>query len=133
METYFEVRCRYEKIGDDGESKKVTETFLANAINCTDAELKVTQEIQPFSNGEFKVVNIREMKIAELFERNVEGYWYACRLAMIVEEKRVPVLIYVKALDVKDAESFTMLQLKQSMAEWVVVSVTETKVLDVFI
>lgn len=133
METYFEVRCRYEKIGDDGESKKVTETYLTNAINCTDAELKVTQEIQPFSNGEFKVVNIREMKIAELFERNVEGYWYACRLAMIVEEKRVPVLIYVKALDVKDAESFTMLQLKQSMAEWVVVSVTETKVLDVFI
>jgi len=132
METYFEVRCRYEKIGDDGESKKVTETFLVNAISCTDAELKVTQEIQPFSNGEFKVVNIREMKIAELFERNVEGYWYACRLAMIVEEKRVPVLIYVKATDVKDSEAFVMLQLKQSMAEWVVVSVTETKVLDVF-
>ena len=137
METYFEVRTQYEKIGEDGESKKVTETYLANAISCTDSELKVTQEIQPYSNGEFKVVNIREMKIAQLFERNVEGHWYACRLAMVTilesgKEKRIPVLIYVKAVDVNDAEEFVMLQLKQSMADWVVVSVTESKVIDVF-
>jgi len=137
MNTYFEVKTQYSKIGEDGNPKKVSESFLADAISCTDAELIVTKEVQPFSNGEFKIKNIRETTIAELFQRDVEGKWYACRLAMVVEadngkEKRIPVLIYVRAVDVNDAEEFVMLQLKKSMADWVVVGVTETKIIDVF-
>ena len=85
MNTYFEVKTQYSKIGEDGEPKKVSESFLADAISCTDAELIVTKEVQPFSNGEFKIKNIRETTIAELFQRDVEGKWYACRLAMVVE------------------------------------------------
>ena len=131
MNTYFEVKTQYEKIGD---GKKVTEAYLADALSCTEAEAIIAREIQPFSNGNFKVSNVRETKIAELFERNIDGKWYACRLnAISIDEKKFPVLIYVKAADVKDAEAFVMLQLKKSMAEWVVVSVTETKIIDVFI
>ena len=135
MNTYFEVKTQYEKIGD---GKKVTEAYLADALSCTEAEAIITREIKPFSNGDFKVSNVRETKIAELFERNIDGKWYACRLNEISidekgNEKKFPVLIYVKAEDVKDAEAFVMLQLKKSMAEWVVVSVTETKIIDVFI
>lgn len=132
METFYEVRCRYEKIDDEGNPKKVTELYLSDAVSCMDAETIVTQEVQPFSNGEFNVTNVRKTNIAELFERNLEGLWYACRVAMVVEEKRVPVLIYVKAADVKDAESFVVGELKKGMAEWIVVSITETKVMDVF-
>lgn len=137
MNTYFEVRTTYDKLGEDGDTKKVTEVYLADAVTCTEAELRITNEIQPYSNGEFNVVNVRQTKIAELFERNLEGHWYACRLAAVSmddngKEKRIPCLIYVKATEVKDAENFVMNELKKSMAEWVVVSITETKVVDVF-
>ena len=131
MNTYFEVKVSYVRLID---KKKVTEAYLADALSCTEAEAIITREIQPFSNGDFKVSNVRETKIAELFERNIDGKWYACRLnALSIDDKKFPVLIYVKAADVKDAEAFVMLQLKKSMAEWVVVSVTETKIIDVFI
>ena len=137
MHTYFEVKTQYSKIGEDGNPKKVSESFLADAISCTDAELIVTKEVSPFSNGEFKIKNIRETTIAELFNRDLEGKWYACRLhALSIDEKgnekKFPVLIYVKATEVKDAEAFVMLQLKKSVQEWVIVSVTETKIIDVF-
>ena len=135
MNTYFEVKVSYERLVD---KKKVIEAYLADAMSCTEAEAIITREVQPFSNGNFKVSNVRETKITELFERNLDGKWYACRLiALSIDdkgnEKKFPVLIYVKAEDVKDAEAFVMLQLKKSMAEWVVVSVTETNIIDVFI
>lgn len=137
MNTYFEVKTQYLKLGEDGEPKKVSEAYLADAISCTDAELIITKEVQPFSNGEFKVKNVRETTIAELFNRDLEGKWYACRLhALSIDEKgnekKFPVLIYVKATEVKDAENFVMLQLKKSVQEWVIVSVTETRIVDVF-
>ena len=135
MITYFEVKVSYVRLGEE---KKITESYLVDAISCTDAEAIITREIEPYSTGEFKTSNIRETKIAELFERNIDGKWYACRLnALSIDEKgnekKFPVLIYVKAEDVKDAEAFVMLQLKKSVQEWVVASVTETKIIDVFI
>ena len=134
---YYEIKTQYNKLGEDGQPKKVTESFLVDALSCTEAEAIGITEVQPFSTDSFKVCNIRETKIAELFQRDVEGKWYACRLAMVVEadngkEKRIPVLIYVRAVDVNDAEEFVMLQLKKSMADWVVVGVTETRIIDVF-
>jgi hypothetical protein len=134
---YYEIKTQYNKLGEDGQPKKVTESFLVDALSCTEAEAIGITEVQPFSTDSFKVCNVRETKIAELFQRDVEGKWYACRLAMVVEadngkEKRIPVLIYVRAVDVNDAEEFVMLQLKKSMADWVVVGVTETRIVDVF-
>jgi len=134
---YYEIKTQYNKLGEDGQPKKVTESFLVDALSCTEAEAIGITEVQPFSTGNFKVCNVRETKIAELFQRDVEGKWYACRLAIVVEadngkEKRIPVLIYVRAVDVNDAEEFVMLQLKKSMADWVVVGVTETRIIDVF-
>jgi len=134
---YYEIKTQYNKLGEDGQPKKVTESFLVDALSCTEAEAIGITEVQPFSTDNFKVCNVRETKIAELFQRDVEGKWYACRLAIVVEadngkEKRIPVLIYVRAVDVNDAEEFVMLQLKKSMADWVVVGVTETRIIDVF-
>jgi len=134
---YYEIKTQYNKLREDGQPKKVTESFLVDALSCTEAEAIGITEVQPFSTDNFKVCNVRETKIAELFQRDVEGKWYACRLAIVVEadngkEKRIPVLIYVRAVDVNDAEEFVMLQLKKSMADWVVVGVTETRIIDVF-
>ena len=134
---YYEIKTQYNKLGEDGQPKKVTESLLVDALSCTEAEAIGITEVQPFSTDNFKVCNVRETKIAELFQRDVEGKWYACRLAIVVEadngkEKRIPVLIYVRAVDVNDAEEFVMLQLKKSMADWVVVGVTETRIIDVF-
>ena len=134
---YYEIKTQYNKLGEDGQPKKVTESFLVDALSCTEAEAIGITEVQPFSTDNFKVCNVRETKIAELFQRDVEGKWYACRLyALQIDEKgnekKFPVLIYVKATEVKDAESFVMLQLKKSVQEWVIASVTETKIIDVF-
>ena len=136
METYYQVSTVYERLDEEGNPNKVRESYLTDAISCSDAELKVTKEVQPFSNGEFKITNVHDTKIVELFKRDVEGFWYACRLAMIVtddkgKDKRIPVLIYVKAENVKDAESFVVGELKKGMQTWVVVSITETKIVDV--
>ena len=134
---YYEIKTQYNKLGEDGQPKKVTESFLVDAMSCTEAEAIGITEVQHFSTDNFKVCNVRETKIAELFQRDVEGKWYACRLyALQIDEKgnekKFPSLIYIKAIDVKDAENFTMIQFKKSVLEWVILSVTETRIVDVF-
>lgn len=132
MSTYYQTNVVYEKLDEEGNPKNVRESYLVDAMSCTEVESIVIKEL----NLNLEVSNVRKTNISELFNRDVEGFYYSCRLAMIVtadngKDKRIPVLIYVKAKDVKDAESFVVGELKKSMQTWVVVSITETRIIDV--
>ena len=65
---WFECKVRYDKTLETGLLKKVTESYLVDALSFTEAEERFLQEIEPMMSGEYSVSDIKRAKIAELFE-----------------------------------------------------------------
>ena len=68
MNYWFECKVSYERQADSMGMKKVSESYLVDALSFTEAEERIIKEVSPFvSVGELEVVNIRRARIAELF------------------------------------------------------------------
>ena len=69
MAQWIEVRARYDKMMENGSVKRVTEPYLADALSCTEAEARVTEELKPFigSSGDFRISSVVTTKISEIF------------------------------------------------------------------
>ena len=55
---WFLCKIRYEKVMEDGLQKKVTEQYVVDALNFSEAETRITQEMSSYISGEFEVVEI---------------------------------------------------------------------------
>ncbi len=51
MTQWIETKLRYNKIKENGVVKKVTETYLVEALSVTEAEAQITREMQPYTAG----------------------------------------------------------------------------------
>ena len=140
MNSWFECRVNYDKAGDEGLATRVTESYLVDAVNFTEAEKRITQEIEPFVTGDFMVTSIRKVIIRELFDSQEESddFWWKAKvmLTVIDEEKDVEKLIatvvYVKAANINRAISHIDNQMQSSVYQYRVTNITETPIMDVY-
>ena len=56
---WFECKVKYEKTLQDGTVKKVSEPYLVDALNFTEAERRIIEEITPYMTGIFEVSDIK--------------------------------------------------------------------------
>lgn len=137
MYTWFECRIRYEKIVDV-KMKKVTEPYLIEAYSYTEAEARIIKELTPFISGEYSITNIKRAKIAEIFPDETGDRWYTCKINIILLdegkgiEKKVANFILVQALAVNDAWNKLMEGMKGTLSDFVVISIAESPILDIF-
>ena len=76
MQSLFECKVRYQKIDEQsGKDKKVTETYLFNAISFTEAESRIYKEMESLISGEFLVTNIRKANYADIFNFEDGDRW----------------------------------------------------------
>jgi hypothetical protein len=138
MHTWFECKIRYEKLDENGLPKKVTEPYLVDALSFSEAETRISKEMQPYISGEFTVANIKRANISELFEDANGDRWYRCRVNFIVVdeekgvEKKTPSNIYVQANNVKEAWDNLQKGLQGTMSDYRVTTIAETMILDVY-
>jgi len=138
MHTWFECKVRYDKLDENGLPRKVTEPYLVDALSFTEAETRISKEMQPYISGEFIIASIKKANISELFENPSGDRWYRCRVNFIMvdmekgTEKKVGSTIYVQANDIKEALENLTKGLQGTMSDYVVASITETMVLDVY-
>lgn len=138
MNNWFECKVSFDRMGEDGLIKKVTEPYLVDAISFTEAEERITREIKPFVSGEFVVANIKRAKIAELFSNEVGDKWYRCKVNFVSFdekkqiEKRVAQNMLVQASDFRTALENLLQGMKGTMADYEIASITETAIMDVF-
>lgn len=137
MSNYFLVRVKYDRTYDDGSIKKATEYYVVNAMSFTEAEARITKEMQPFVSGVFEVDAITRKRYNELIDSEPGEKWYECKVNYITlnekgTEKKTPVLLLVNADNTRDAEVLTVEHLNDSMNDYVIERIAETKVLDVF-
>ncbi len=140
MTEWFECKVRYDKTSEDGLIKKVTETYLVDALSFTEAEKRFLEEIEPFMSGEFVVTDIKRAKISELFESEdlQADRWFKAKVAFITidekteKEKRTVQTMMVQAAEFKDALQNLEKNMAGTLGDYVVTSIAETKIMDVY-
>lgn len=140
MAQWFECKVRYDKSMEDGKIKKVTEVYLVDALSFTEAERRFLEEITPFMSGDFEVSDIKKAKIAELAESNDGNAdrWFRCKVAFITldektgAEKRTTQTILVQAIDLRDAVKNLDKLMSGTLGDYVIVSVAESPIIDIF-
>lgn len=138
MNNWFECKVSFDRTGEDGMLKKVTEPYLVDAMSFTEAESRIVEEITPFVSGELTVAHIKRAKIAELFPSEAGDKWYRCKVNFISfdekkqMEKRLPQVMMVQASDFKHALENLLEGLKGTLADYEIATITETAIMDVY-
>ncbi len=132
------LNVKYDKAQENGAIKKVTEPYLVDALSFTEAEARIIEEQTPFISGEVNVTAVKRTKIAEIFWDDSADKWYLVKVAFITIDEKTAVekkstsLILVAASDFKGAYDNFMEGMKGTMADFEIVSITETPLMDVY-
>lgn len=138
MANWFECKVRYDKMMENGAIKKVNEPYLVDALSFTEAESRIIEEQTPFISGEFSVSAVKRTKISEIFFDDAADKWYLVKVAFITidektaVEKRSVSTIMVAGNDFKGAYDRFQEGMKGTMADYEIVSITETPIMDVY-
>ena len=79
----YECGVRYERTMANGITKKVTELYLVDALSFTEAEGRITKEMEPFYSGDFDVVTIKRTNYSEIAENDKGDKWFRAKLLYI--------------------------------------------------
>ena len=137
-EGLFEVRARYPKMLENGKVKNVMEGYIVSAMSFSEAEARATEELQHL--GAFSLKAVKQTKIAEIFRSDNadESIWYLAKIAFITldektaTEKKTITQILVNADDFDAAVANIKKGMADTVSDWEIVSVQETKIYGVF-
>ena len=137
MMTWFECKVRFDKLQENGSVKKVNEPYLVDALSFTEAEARIIEELQPYISGDFNIMAVKRTRITEIFRDETGDKWYQAKLVFehIDErgnEKKTTTLMLVQAKDFRTALENIEEGMKGTMADYDIVSITETLIMDVY-
>jgi len=137
---WFECKARFDKTMETGVQKKVTETYLVDALSFTEAERRFIEEMTPRISGEFTVKDIKRASLSEIFESNdaAADRWFKAKVAYISldektgAEKRSNQQVLIQGTDIREAVKTLDKAMEGTLGEWVLVSIAETQIMDVY-
>lgn len=140
MMKYFEAGVRYDKTLENGIIKPVTELYIVNAVSFTECEKIITEAMQPYMSGDFEVVKESITRIAEIVDQDdtTADRYYLVKYNFITidertaKEKKTAVLHLVHARDFDDAKKRAVSHMSDTMADWEIDCIKETKYIDVY-
>lgn len=140
MVNYFLSTVRYEKTMENGLNKTVSEQYLFDALSFTEAEARTIEELKPYISGEFSIPQIVKPRISELMlsEDVSADRYYKVKVSFITldeksrAEKKTNSFILVQASDFKNAYDRFIEGMKGTMADYEIVSIVETQILDYY-
>jgi phage terminase small subunit len=138
MSTWFECKVKYQKTDQNGVEKMVNELYLVDAMSFTEAEARITKELQAYITGEFNLTNLKMAGFSEMITSETGDRWFKCKVAIISideakgVERKVTTNMLVNALNVKDAFERIEDYMQSSVNEYRVSSITESAIMDVF-
>ena len=138
MALWFECKVRYDKMQENGAVKKVNEPYLVDALTFTEAESRIIEEMKPFISGDFSISAVKKTKISEIFFNPAGDKYYMVKYNIITldektgTEKRTAVFTLVQAADFDDSLATFREGMKGTLADFDIVSITETPLMDVY-
>lgn len=136
---WFEVKMRYDKVHEDGYEKKVTESYVVEALSFGEAEKTAIEFLGSYVSGEIQVVNINPMKFQEVFfneQESCDRYYKAILQFITIDEKterekHTQVYYLVQASSFDNCKDTIRMIMDGTMIDYQIASVSETKVIDV--
>ena len=138
MNKWYLCKVSYERQADSMGMKKVTEGYLVDALSFTEAEARVVKEITPYvSVGELEVVNIRPMRLADLFFDGVSDKYYRAKVDLTTidsngHERTTSTAMLVQANSLLGASMELTARLDDNLLDYKLVGICELDILDVF-
>ena len=136
---YFEVKIKTEEQSNNGAIKKVSESYLFDALSFTEAESRATEEFREQSVGEFSVASVRKRNFIDVLEstNTVDDKFYEVRLAFITIndsglEKKTNNTILVQSFSLQNAVEKVQKHMKGSIADYELISVKQTPILEFY-
>ena len=158
----YECGVRFDKTMQNGTVKKVTELYLIDALSFTEAETRVIEQIKPFVSGELDVVSIKRTKYCDVaydkfniashadgqvqkltgsnaHASEVADKWFKVKLNHITidektkAEKKSATYLIVNAGSNKAAHETVVNYMRDSVADYEIDTVSETKIMDVYL
>lgn len=137
---WFECKVRYEKIEDDGMPRKVTETYVVDALSFSEAESRILEEMGKYVSGELEVCDLKIAQYKEIFfaDNDLADKWYKAKLAFITidektdKEKKTSVFYLVNAGNINSALKNVDELMGSTMIDYQTCNLTETHIMDVF-
>lgn len=138
MKNWFESKVTHEKTLENGMQKKVTESYLLDAVSWTEAEARTISELKPYISGEFTIADIKRYKLSELFFSENGDRYFKVKVQFITldeksgSEKKISAYMLAQANDIDQAQEVIKKGMKGTQADYVIAEVKETKIMDVF-
>jgi hypothetical protein len=127
---------------ENGREKKVTETYLLDAVSFTEAEARIYKELQQMISGEFSVRKIAITNYSEILPTNMQDVigdrWFKGKVAFIIvdeetgKEKKNIQTVLCFADTVMQADIYIKSAMSGMMCDFEITSISETKIVDVF-
>lgn len=136
---WFEVTVKYERMLDDGSNKKVSETYVTEALSFSEAEKRIMNEIGKSVRGGIEVKKMAPASYKEvIFSDNTsDEHWFKAKVSFITldeksgKEKRSMVQYLLQADTFDDAVTHIN-EFMRSSGDFLTATVSETKILDVY-
>ena len=139
MSQWFETKVKYDKtMLDTGAIKSVIEPYLVDALSFTEAEARITKEMEPFVSGELTVTAVRKVRFEDVLYHEGGDRWYKVKINMITidektgAEKRSASFSLVQASEFKLALDYFLEAMKSVLFDFEIVNITEMAYIDVF-
>lgn len=140
INSWFECKVKMDVMKDDGTTKPETFVYLVDALNFTEVESRIIEEVKPYTSGNLDVTDIKRVKFAEIFpcDSDVADKWYKVRCLFITldektqVEKEIANSMLVQAGTFHAAVENFDKGMKGSLMDYRIASVQETKIMDVF-
>lgn len=135
---WFEVKVKYNKVLEDGREVRASEVYLVDALTCTEAEARTIEEMEPFVNGELEVVSVKKASYNEVFFTDNGDIWFKCKVMFVgineqtSREKLTPSSMLIRASNTAGALVYMNEALKDTLSDYTIAAVSETKIVDVF-
>jgi hypothetical protein len=139
MKNYFECKVSYYKLDiNTNKERKVSESYLVDAVTFTEAEAIMTNQMQKIVSGEFKIVAIKQSRFNEVFNKVHGDRYFKCRITFVDidsnsgKEKKINNYSLIMADDIDDASERLKEELLSLIVPYEISEIKESNILEVF-
>lgn len=137
---WFEAKVKYIKINEYGREKKVNEAYLLDAMSYTEAESRITHEMESVIKGDYYISSLKKSNITELVpsEDKNDDRWYKAKVNIIDADevsgkgKSTAQYYLVAAADTDRALENLKKNLSTFVVPYEIANISDTKFIDVF-
>ena len=139
MKRFYDSVVKYDKMVEEGTIEKVSEQFLVSAVSPTDAEAVLYAELESSIKGQCDVTKIVLSKVSEVIVdvEDDDNKYFTVKISYLEKKdngkiKKIPDYFLVHAQSTEAAYNAVEAFQKETIGDYEVNSIVETKIVDVF-